>query len=180
MRHSTLLCAPLLVLALLAGCDQGESLDDTPRADADSSTAPADDGSDATERGTGGASCLVGSWELVNMSEYGVDSIESLGGAFDFALTFDDGTASLDITWTVPETDYTEAVDFAVAFEGDYSVSDGTIKVSDLTGSTTINSEERSDDPDFGFGFGSMNEGETDFSCSGDTLTLDGEKYSRK
>lgn len=182
MRRSTMLCAPLLVLALLAGCDQGDDPGDTPQADSDSGTSPSDDASDGgTETGrpgTGGSACLIGSWEPSDMAGYGVDSIESLGGTFDFTMTFDDHTVSIGVTSAVPATDYTEAMDLVVAFEGDYSVSGATLKVSGLTGSTTINGATQSADP--GLGYGTMDEGESDFSCSGSTLTLDGEEFSRK
>jgi hypothetical protein len=181
MRRSTLFCAPLLVLALLAGCDQGDgSLGDTPEADSDS---PADisDGPDEAEQkghGSGGSSCLVGSWEPADMSEYGVDSIELLGGTFDFTMTFDGSTVSFGITSAVPTTDYTEDMSMTVTAEGDYAVSGDTIKVSGVTGSITIDGEEQLDDS--GLGFGGVDEGESTFSCSGDALAIDGEKFSRK
>ncbi len=184
MRRSTMLCAPLLALVLLAGCDQGGSAGDIIPTDTDASPTaeasaePTDDGTGQPEAGTGGTSCLAGSWELQDMAEYGVDSIEALGGTFDFTLTFDDGTVSIDITVAAPATDYTEAVDMAFFVEGRYSVSGGTITLSDMTGSTVIDGQDHPIDP--GAGFGTMDEGESGFSCSGNTLTLAGEKYSRK
>ncbi len=185
MRRSTMLCAPLLALALLAGCDQGGDPGDLLRADSDSGTSPVHDApdgrtADTTDRpGRGGdPSCLRGSWEPADMSEFGVDAIESLGGTFDFTMSFDDGTVSIDVASTVPVTEYTDAMDMTVAFEGSYSVSGSSITLKDLLGSITIDGQTQpsSDGP----GFGSLDEGTSSFTCSGDTLTLDDETFSRK
>ena len=186
MRRSTLLWAPLLVLALLAGCDHGgNDLGSGARADSGSgasrtdgaSGTGSDDKAEPQERNAGG-SCLAGSWEPADMSEYGIDQIESLGGSFDFTMTFDGSTVSVNVASAVPATDYTDELTMVVTVRGSYSVSGDTIKVSNLTGSTTINGEEQAGDSSLGFG--DLSAGESTYSCNGSRLTLDGEKFSRK
>ncbi len=121
---------------------------------------------------SGGDSCLVGSWEPADMSEYEVGE----GASFDFTLKFDDDKVSINAKSTMDATDYSEAMEMELAYEGKYSVSDGTIKITDWEGSSTLNGEEQTDDSSTL----SMSEGESTYSCSGDTLTVDGEDYAKK
>lgn len=125
---------------------------------------------------SGGNSCLNGSWEPADMTEFGVEQIEDLGGSFDFTMKFDGGTVSINATSSIPATDYTEAMDMEVTAKGKYSVSGDKIKVTDMSGTTKINGEEQADDS----GLGGLDEGETTFSCSGNKLTLDGQDFTKK
>ena len=110
------------------------------------------------------------------MSALGVDQIEEMGGTFDFTLKFDDDTVSMTVTSTVPASDSNAEMDMEVAYEGSYSVSGDKIKITDWTGTSKVNGEEQSADAtDLG-----MSDGESEYSCSGDTLTVDGEDYAKK
>ena len=190
MRRSTVLTAPLLVLALLAGCDQGSSggftnLGDRAKDDGGvsptdgASGTPSDHATTQDHHGSGGTSCLKGSWEPADMSELGVDSIESMGGSFDFTLTFSGSTISVDLTESIPKTDYSEAMNMSFTAKGSYTASGDQITVSDWTASTKVNGVEQSTS-DLGLNLDYMKASHSTFSCSGDSMTFDGSDFSRK
>ena len=170
MRRSTLLIAPLIVLALVAGCDRPGDNDDN--ADADLRTRSTDD-----VKQNEGPSCLAGSWQLADMSVLRADQIESLGGSLDYTLKFDASTISLAIIEAVPVTEHTEALNTETTATASYTAADDKITVSDLTGSVTINGAPQ---PDSVEDFSGLSNGDLPYHCNGDELTLDGEQYARK
>jgi len=195
MRRTMLLCAPLVVVALLAGCDQGgNDLGSGFKKDAGSDTQTdngSGHGSDSTtgpdqtttpDHTTGqhgsGDSCLTGSWQPSDLSAAGLDSFASMGGSYDFTLKFAGGTVSLDFSVSIPST-YSQAESISVTAKGSYSTSGSSITVSDWTTTTKINGQVQSDADYYGFG-NNIENGTSTYSCSGNTLTLDGTDFSRK
>lgn len=156
MRRTALILPTVAVagLALLAGCSSS----------------------------SGGDSCLNGSWALADTSVLGldqatIDQLQSMGGSFDFTLKFSGSTISLDASVSVPATAASEAQDSKGTGQGKFSVSGGKITVKDWTESSTINGVEQTGD-DFNVGLG--NTTKSDYTCSGDKLTLDGIELTRK
>ncbi|MDR3069340.1 MAG: hypothetical protein LBU50_07540 [Cellulomonas sp.] len=119
----------------------------------------------------GGGSCLSGEWEPADASDWGADAIEEQGGTFDFTLKFDGGDINVNMSGR------TEEETREIAAQGKYSVSGDKIKITDMTGSAKVDGEERQDEAD---DLVEGLEGAFEYSCSGDTLTFDGEEFTRR
>lgn len=113
-----------------------------------------------------------------------VEEIKSLGGTFDFTLTFDDGTISVNVSSNVPATDHTEApdrtekMDMTGAFGGKYSVSGDKLKITVITDSSKIDSGGR-DEAGITGRMG-MDEGEHAYTCSSDRPAINDQELTKK
>ena len=187
MRRVMLLSTPLLALTLLAGCSQGGNNNvfkqdpgsDTHQTGADNpgpnqTTGP-------NEQHGSGDSCLTGSWEPADVSAFGIDQstldqLESVGGTFDFTMTFTNGSASIDVAINVPATRGSTAENIKITAKGSYTTSGSTLTVRNTTTTATVNGQQQSAS-DLGF---DLTDGDVTYSCSGNTLTFDGTDFSRR
>lgn len=104
-----------------------------------------------------------------------VESLEALGASAEATLKFDGDTISISYTLVMPKSEYTDESKTESTVEGKYSVSGDKLKLSNLKSSTKVNGEEQEST-----GLAGLDEGEITYSCSGDTLTIDGEEYAKK
>ena len=146
MRRSALIVAPLLALALVAGCDQGDDLpgDGPDRSSAD----PTSEGKD-TDSGDGSLeSCVVGDWEADDdtLAAMGLDDYAELGADMnaDIVFTFEKGGDfdwSFDISGSSTQQGAPYSMDMNISLIGTWKVlgSDQmNLTLDDANGSMTI------------------------------------------
>ena len=121
-------------------------------------------------------SCLDGTWELVDTSQFRGDQITSMGGSFSSEMTFGDGVVSSVVESSIPATDTTVQMDTQIVATGGYSVSNGTLTVTDVTVTTTINGETSPT----GSSTAGLSEGAKPYTCGDGELTIDAVGFAKK
>lgn len=182
LRRSAAALAAVLALGLVAGCggssDAGSDGPSTTAAPGDGATTTASAGETTTTTGAettttvadDGGGDLVGTWSADAQSILGANTA-NLGGT---SLSCD-GTITLEFTdgGTFAQSGQatcaiaTQSATATIESAGDYEAADGTITISNATGSTTMEILGRTQDLGAG-----IPDGSAEYAIDGDTLSL--------
>ena len=119
---------------------------------------------------SGGDSCLTGSWQPADLAELGAAGLEEMGGSADITMKFSGSDLSINVSMSMMGQEVTYTA------KGKYSTSGNKITVSNMTGESKINGEVQQGD----LGIGTLGNGEATFTCSGNTMTIEGSEFTRK